>query len=525
MIGGVIMKKYTSIKVIILLFVFGLTACLDDEGNYNYADLGNFYVDTVGIQHTYTIKQFSSFALTPKFIYDGDKSVLKYKWELYKSDEPYIGPSSYGTGYSHDYTRDDYPDYTISTERELDVKIEAIPGAYYLVFTATDTTSGLKTTMDWRLTVEGVIGSGLAVLYKNAGRSDIDIVYSPLFNGSLTETSYNRNTYSTVNPTRPLTGEPKELVSAIYASYDLYYLYMTSGEDVVRLSSIDMSIADEFDGLFAGKIPAVKDLNGIFVRNYNTFFINNGVAYKANSGGLQLTPVAMKNDDYYAVAGNTTWQVNSLFYDGLHRRFIFSKMWSAEIDPVINSAAHFDFGNVGKDLIHWSNGYWQSDNQINYCFFKNPVDDGKRYMYVFVADKSTASAYTSKCAMDISACPDIALANSFATGERGPVVFYATDANVYRMNYNVDDATSSATAVWTPAAGEVITRIEFFKNAGLNLENSTKDKYLLVATYNSSGKGKIYVIESDISSGVLGAEPVAVYEFDGRIADFDFIAQ
>ena len=42
------MKKYTSIKVIILLFVFGLTACLDDEGNYNYADLGNFYVDTVG---------------------------------------------------------------------------------------------------------------------------------------------------------------------------------------------------------------------------------------------------------------------------------------------------------------------------------------------------------------------------------------------------------------------------------------------------------------------------------------------
>lgn len=98
---------------------------------------------------------------------------------------------------------------------------------------------------------------------------------------------------------------------------------MTSGEDVVRLSSIDMSIADEFDGLFAGKIPAVKDLNGIFVRNYNTFFINNGVAYKANSGGLQLTPMAMKNDDYYAVAGNTTWQVNSLFYDGLHRPVYF----------------------------------------------------------------------------------------------------------------------------------------------------------------------------------------------------------
>ena len=67
-----IMKKYTSIKVIFLLFVMGLRHVWMTRGII-IMPTSEFYVDMVGIQHTYTIKQFSSFALTPKFIYDGDK--------------------------------------------------------------------------------------------------------------------------------------------------------------------------------------------------------------------------------------------------------------------------------------------------------------------------------------------------------------------------------------------------------------------------------------------------------------------
>ncbi len=191
-----------------------------------------------------------------------------------------------------------------------------------------------------------------------------------------------------------------------------------------------------------------------------------------------------------------------------------------------NPSGHFDFGDVGKDLIQMSNGYYAGDSYARYCFFRNPTDDGKRYPYVFLVNTSAATGYTTKCAMDISACPEIASAQYFATGERGPVLFYATGSEVYRMTYSVDDATSDATEVWAPGAGETITRLKLFKNAGLNLASSASDKYLLIATHNqSTGKGKVYVIESDISSGVLGAEPAATYELDGRVADFDFISQ
>lgn len=519
------MKTYFSIAWIALCFSMFFISCLEDEGNYNYIDPGTFYVDTLGKQHVFTVKQYNTFYAPSNLVYDGDKSKLKYKWELYKSENTSIGGSSYGTGFSHDYTRDDYPDYTISHEEQLAAQITAMPGSYYLVFTATDTTTGLKAMMDYRLTVEGKIGSGLAVLYKNANGIDIDVVASPLFDGALTEESYIRNAYTSVNAARPFTGEPRELVSAISAGSGLYYVYLTSTEDAVRLSSIDMSVADEFGQIFAGKVPAVKALSHIWINSDLHFFVNNGVAYKCNYESPLVTPLAMGDFTYRAVAtGGNTYGGNSLWYDAEQRRFLFSQMWSAEIAPINNKAEHFDFGNVGKDILYWSKGYYQGNTYTNYCFFKNPTDDGKRWLYVFLSDDSSPAAYPSKCAMDLSNCPDVASALSFATGERGPVVFYTTATKVYRMTYNVDEGSASATDVWPSPAGETITRIELCKSAGQNMENSNLDKYLLIATYNkTSGKGKIYVMASDIASGVLESEPLTTLEFDGQIADFDFI--
>lgn len=521
------MKKYLFITITILFALFGMSSCLEDEGNYDYTDMSGFYVDTVNIKTTHTVKQFSVFELTPKLEYPGDKSKLKYKWELYKSEMISIGSSAYGSGFTHNYTRDDYPDYTLAETEKLSARITAIPGEYYLVFTALNPETGVKAMMDYRLRVEGVIGTGLVVLYKGTAGIDIDVVASPLFNGSLSAPSFVRKAYSAANPSRPFAGEPRELAVAISAPD--YHIYLASSGDAVRLSSIDMSVEHEFGEIFAGKAPQVKDLNHVVVNGNNHFLINDGVAYKS-AWGISLAPLAMSEDTYRAVGVKLAYGVNGVWYDGLKRRFLHSMMWGAEITPIANASGAFDFSNVGKDLIYWSKGYYEGNDYANYCFFRNPQDDGSRYLYVFLADKSSGSEYKAVGAMDISACSGIKDALSFATGERGPVLFYATETAVYRMTYNVDEGTSAAASVWTPDAAaedsrEKITRIELFKNAGLNLENSALDKYLLVATYDEhTGKGKIHVIESDISSGVLGEE-AAVYEFDGKITDFDFIAQ
>ena len=516
------MKKYIFVAIAVLFALFGLNSCLEDEGNYDYADMSGFRVDTVGIQTRYTVKQFGTFELTPKLEYTGDKSKLQYKWELYKSEVTSIGNSSYGTGFSHDYTRDDYPDYTLAETEKLSSQITAVPGEYYLVFTALNPETGVKAMMDYRLTVEGVVGTGLAVLYKGADGIDIDVVASPLFNGSLTVPSFSRKAYSTANASRPFAGEPRELVVAVSSSNA--HIYLTSTEDAVRLSSLDMSVEHEFDEIFAGKAPQKKDMHSIVVSGDNHFLVNDGVAYKS-AWGISLAPLAMTEDHYQAAGVKYAYATNGVWYDGLNRRFLHSMMWGAEITPINSASGAFDFGNVGKDLIYWSKGYYEGNNYANYCFFKNPQDDGSRYLYVFLADKSSGSEYTAVGAMDVTACAGMPEAISFATGERGPVLFYATESDVYRMTYDVSEGTSGAEKVWTPDAGEKITRVELFKNAGLDLDNSALDKYLLVATYDeSAGKGKIHVIESDISNGILSGEK-AVYEFDGKIADFDFIAR
>ncbi len=517
------MKNYIFLAITSLFALFGLNSCLEDEGNYVYADMSGFRVDTVGIQTKFTVKQFAKFELTPKLEYPGNKSNLKYRWELYDSKSTYIGPSSYGTGFSHNYTRDDYPDYTIAETEQLSTQITVVPGTYYLVFTAEDPSTGVKAMMDYRLTVEGVVGTGLAVLYKGSAGTDIDMVSSPLFNGSLSETSFIRNTYSTANASRPFAGEPREL--AYSSSYDL--LYLSSSEDAVRLSTIDMSVADEFEDIFAGKAPAKKDMYGLRISLKNHFFINDGVACKVNNTGTKATPLILPGGKYKAVVG-MFWDtgVNSIWYDALGRRFLHSPMWGAEVTTITcKKTTPFDFNNIGKDLIYWSNGYYSGQSYINYCLFKNPQDDGSRYLYVFRSNKTNPASYTPTCVfnIDVAACPDLLNATQFAAGERGPVFFYTTEDAVYRMTYDFSNKTSSANSVWIPDAGEKITRIELFKHKGISVPESTIDKYLLVATYNAStGKGKIHVIESDIANGVLGEE-LAVYEFNGKVADFDFI--
>jgi hypothetical protein len=519
-------KMYLIIAAFLSCGIFA-TSCLKDEGNYDYKDLGDFYVDTVGKAVSLTIKQFETLTMPSNLVYEGEKSGLSYKWELYKTSESIrIGTSSYGTGFSHGYTREDFPDRTIAETENLSFRVTHQPGSYYLVFSATNNETGYAAFMRYTVSVEGTVGTGLAVLYKGSNGIDIDVVATPVLNGNLTETSYVRNAYSIANQGRPFAGEPRNLVLASAGTN--YLLYLTSSEDAVRLSTFDMSVAHEFKDLFAGTPPAIKDVNGIMITGSNHIFINAGVMYKYTAYGTVpiLAPLGMPGGTYDAAPfAHFTYGNNAITYDKVGRRFIFSTMWGAEIIPAVNSSPNFNLGDVGKDLVYWGKGFYESLVHANYCIFKNPTDDGNRYLYVFVANMAAPASYTVLTPLDITSCPEIATAAYFAFGERGPVAFYATESDVYQLAYNLSSSTVlGATSVWSSPAGEKISAMKLFKQTGLNLANSASDKYLMVATWNTSaGKGKLYLLEADISSGILQPSPAAVYDFDGKISDFDFI--
>ena len=62
-----------------------MSSCFEDEGNYVYQELPEFYVDTVGKQLYFVLPQFSEITLESNLVYDGDKSGLEFAWSIYEN--------------------------------------------------------------------------------------------------------------------------------------------------------------------------------------------------------------------------------------------------------------------------------------------------------------------------------------------------------------------------------------------------------------------------------------------------------
>ncbi len=527
------MKNFFIIGIVILLCGLITTSCLKDEGNYDYLDLGNFYVDTVDKQVNFSIKQFSILEVNSNLIYDGNKSDLKFNWSLYEGSSYLLAPSKYPLEESSGITREDFKSFSIAETENLSSQITAKPGNYILEFTATNSTTGYSALMTYQVTVESALGTGLVVIYKGTGTVDLDIVSSPVLNSGVTEASYIRNTYTQANPSKPLTGIPQ--LCHIYKRSSYNYIYVSTDEDAKRLSSLDMSIDADFEGMFyTPPSVSVKEVSFIDHNPWGAqYAISNGMYYKTTTSGSQDYIGHVIMNDNYVAAPFVMWPYgqNGVVYDQENMRFLFAASQGGTLIPITNSGTYFSFSNTGKKMIYSAHGYDPDGVLYNvnygyYSIFKNPVDDGSRYLYAYRLTTSSSSQYTTTAALDLTSCTEIANAEFWAFGERGPVVFYATNEKIYQINYNLSAATvSGATDVWTPGAGEEITCMKLFKYDGISLDNSAKDKYLLVATYDStSGTGKLYLLKSDIVSGALSAEPAAVYEFSGRIGDVDFIA-
>lgn len=514
------MKKYLIIILATIISALSITSCLVDEGNYDYKKLDEFYIDTVGKQVTFTVKQFSDLIVNSNLKYSGNKSDLTYRWSLYRPVNYSVGASKYPLPEAHGYDKDDFQNFIIAETENLTKKITAIPGAYTLQFEATDSKTGITAMMSYSVTIESTISTGLLVFYKGVNKVDMDVISTPLLNANITETIHSKNVFTRANPSVTFSGDPRLCLfvssgSLVYAATDV---------DAKKLSRIDMSLASDFDDIFQ-EAPAKKD----FWMPRSDMIINDGKYYKTTTWGLPIFvgPHEMKdNDTYYASTFATlAYGQNGVIYDQTKMRFLYAGMWDGFVQPVSALGTHFSFGNVGKKLIYGAAGYDAGLTYISFCVFKNPVENGTRYLYAFRTHVSSHSGYLTQGAIDISIAPQVANAEFWAFGERGPIVFYATKEKIYRLNYTLAGGATGATEAWSFGSSEQITFMKLFKYNGIGLSAVAKDKYLMVGTYNSStGVGKLYMLESDISSGVISSTPAAVYTFSGKIGDVDFIA-
>lgn len=498
------MRSY--IYLVFILGIMGLmSSCFEDEGNYTYVELPDFYVDTIGQQTSFTIPQFSDISLESHLVYAGDKSVLDFTWSIYAA-------TTYGSNVAD----------TLARTENMTATIDRVPGDYIIEFCAMETATGLRTTMRYNITIESVVGTGLLVYYQQDGQADCDMVRSRLFNGSLTESTVSRNLYSLANPDHPLTGKPSTM--GITSGY---WMYLFTNTELVRLSLIDMTLLGEFEDLFL-TVPEVCKPQGYYRFNTLELLINDNKLYTLllSYGGSQY-PLArtIAESDYsaspYAMIG---WGVCATIYDELHQRFLFGDTYSSELTEIPNAeGSAFDMGNVGKDLLYMASGYCDQEYALYpYAVMETPGVPAERSVYVYTTAAS-ASGESGYAVLDLAGCANIADATLWAFSTRSPSMYYTTGASVYTVNFSLSGQTvvPPTQPSWTCPAGEHITCMRMFSDEGLNLDENASCKYLMIATYNGT-EGKIYILEADVASGVLNAEPVESFDGFGEIKDMQF---
>ena len=333
------MKKTLYITICLLL---GMSACFEDEGNYEYHGLPTFYVDTVGVQTALTITQFDALSMESHLVYEGNKSDLEFTWSMYAG-------SSHGSDVFAD---------TLAKTENLSATIEASPGNYTIEFCAMEKATGVRTTMCYAVTVESATGTGLLVYYQKDGTADCDLIKTPLFNGTLTESTVTRQIYSQANPDYPLTGE---LVGCGFLnSGNTSWVTLMTETDAVQLSYEDMSIMREFDEMF-WSAPETCKPQGYYFANSLEVLVNDGKVYTDIISWAEKPLFAsakiLMNDDYqsascaYAGYGQTL-----IVYDELKGRFLYSNVFSSELleidyDPAKSAYDMTAIGNGSDEVI------------------------------------------------------------------------------------------------------------------------------------------------------------------------------
>ena len=68
--------KYKYYLFALLTGILFLTGCYDDKGNYDYKEINDIVIDTVGFKMTYTVLQYENLQIDPTVAFT--KSYLKY---------------------------------------------------------------------------------------------------------------------------------------------------------------------------------------------------------------------------------------------------------------------------------------------------------------------------------------------------------------------------------------------------------------------------------------------------------------
>ncbi|MBD8387126.1 PKD-like family lipoprotein [Dysgonomonas sp. BGC7] len=519
------MKKNFLGTIFCLLIMIGSTVgCSEDKGNYDYVNINEAYVDTVGQKTSFVVGQYEVLDITPNIKFtqsDRKETDFTYKWVIY--------PNSYVQANNTLIA-------VLSEEKNLNTVITQAPLStdYAVVLYITDKETGLVSQTTYIVSVQASILSGIMVLHGNNQEYDLDYIATPNTVPVLDANRWLKNVYSEVEGAKIKGAHP--FVSTVRKNNTVVdYVYAGTDGMFVQLGGKDFKKQYEGNDLF--KTAPSKIFPQAFVSEnridcYFNVLINNNKIHNINNrispawdftfsymlepentvnGGLNIAPYIYMND-----IGNYSSYTGAIVYDNNSRKFLYIPVTTEEESKLKNFVAQttsLDINNIGKELLYMGKGY----NGEAFAIF---TDGASRELYKInfnisganLSDKIQAKRYV------LDNQPEALSAKFYACGRNGNVFLYASNKNIYVYEYIGSEVAVKINNDFP--AGEEITRIHLYNPEGMPALNDVTGTILYVATWNGT-EGKIYEFAINRTSGRLenNKEPLNVFTGFDRIED------
>ncbi|GAE83025.1 PKD-like family lipoprotein [Bacteroides reticulotermitis] len=497
------MKKILIHIWVAILLIAGVSACNDDNGNYDYQteeQVGIIEIDTTGIPNRTAFNQSyypgDVINITPKIKYAHPEN-LKYSWIAYPY--PY---EAVQVGNATMYPKAD----TLSHELSLAWEVNLKPGNWTTHLIVEDTVRGLSASMKMQEQYFKILKpgnrNGVYVLSEYNGQTDIDFYTSSLC------LIYGKDTviphyYSEVCKQGLLPGKPK------FISWGQDYYYAFTENNGYRLNVSGLELMEDFEGMFYD----APTYNPQVMK-----YINN-CEFLVNDGKLHVLYTNKTNDRKFSAPIGGNYKAATYLSDETR------VSWGAISGAINSDQVIFDEKSVGF------RPYFAQGTEISE--FKTTASDaiinakklpavplamqgaegGKTYAVVVVnnipylyimkfsnvIDDGDLSGNGGNSIINLSGCKDIMNMKYFVSNHNGSAFFYATDKAVYSFSPSSGQTTNSLLYECTGSETVTCTDI-FYRHGGGGFP--TAGVILWIGVWDEAGKeGKLVEFEIDPNNG------------------------
>ncbi|MCR8669024.1 PKD-like family lipoprotein [Aestuariibaculum sp. M13] len=469
------MSNYIKFKhAIVLVMVLMFSACMEDEGNYDYIEINEVSID--GLPDNYEVLQLDYFNIVPELSFtldENEQGKYSYKWEAIQTLNVIGGDKV----------------FELSTERDLLERVTLTPGEYELYYTVKDLTTELEVHKKFKLKVVTGFSEGWLLLSDTNNGARLDMVskvggeFNPIYNvleGSGIELSGTADFVYTY-PYKP----------------NFYGIYVsTSGNGTIKLEPDTFewksiyNLSSEFvtsqpTDLRADKVMGTlfnwgyANVGGDLYHYYNALgkFYGVKVNYIDNEP-FEASPISCMELTYGGYA---------MFYDNTNKRFVRNSQFgisSVMPNPAPESRL-FDY-TTGKDILYMVNNTFGGDFYYSNIFalLKDPATS-KSYVAQFISWSGQQKHYSEIEATDFDKATTYAISPNYG------YLFYAVGSKLYQY-----DIFTKQTKLMEDLGSEEITLIKFEPFLSWwNPVYAGMDKKLIVCSYDPS--------EQDGSNGAM----------------------